>query len=122
MTFAVGISLLLALLDVSSGVAHLAHLGGFATGFLYLKAADWRLAQAERQVRRTAQPSVVVQSARTAGGGDASRKRRPPPERDAAAAEIDRVLDKISARGIESLTPAERKFLSETSRKMRGKP
>ena len=55
-------------------------------------------------------------------GGDASRKRRPPPERDAAAAEIDRVLDKISARGIESLTPAERKFLSETSRKMRGKP
>jgi membrane associated rhomboid family serine protease len=121
-TFAVGISLLLALLDVSSGVAHLAHLGGFATGFLYLKAADWRLAQAERQVRRTAQPSVVVQSARTAGGGDASRKRRPPPERDAAAAEIDRVLDKISARGIESLTPAERKFLSETSRKMRGRP
>jgi membrane associated rhomboid family serine protease len=121
-TFAVGISLLLALLDVSSGVAHLAHLGGFATGFLYLKAADWRLAQAERQVRHTAQPSVVVQSARTAGGGDASRKRRPPLERDAAAAEIDRVLDKISARGIESLTPAERKFLSETSRKMRGKP
>jgi membrane associated rhomboid family serine protease len=120
-TFAVGISLVLALLDVSSGVAHLAHLGGFATGVLYLKAADWRLAQMERQVRRTAQPSVVVQSARTAGGGDTSGKRRPPPERDAAAVEIDRVLDKISARGIESLTPAERKFLSETSRKMRGK-
>jgi rhomboid family protein len=121
-TFAVGISLVLALLDVSRGVAHLAHLGGFATGFLYLKAADWRLAQAERQVRRSAQPSVVVQSARSAGGGDAIRKRRPPPERDAASAEIDRVLDKISARGIESLTPAERKFLAETSRKMRGKP
>jgi membrane associated rhomboid family serine protease len=121
-TFAVAISLVLALLDLSSGVAHLAHLGGFATGFLYLKAADWRLAQAERQVRRTAQPSVVVQSVRTAGGGDATRKRPPAPERGTAAAEIDRVLDKISARGIESLTPAERKFLSETSRKMRGKP
>jgi len=121
-TFAVVISLVLALLDLSSGVAHLAHLGGFATGFLYLKAADWRLAQAEQQVRRTVQPSVVVQSARTAGGGDARRKRRPAPERDTAAAEIDRVLDKISARGIESLTPAERRFLSETSRKMRGKP
>jgi membrane associated rhomboid family serine protease len=121
-TFAVVISLVLALLDLSSGVAHLAHLGGFATGFLYLKASDWRLAQAERQVRRTAQPSVVVQSARTAGGGDASRKPRPASERDTSAAEIDRVLDKISARGIESLTPAERKFLSETSRKMRGKP
>jgi membrane associated rhomboid family serine protease len=121
-TFAVAISLVLALLDLSRGVAHLAHLGGFATGFLYLKVSDWRLAQAERQVRRTAQPSVVVQSARTAGGGETIRKRRPPPERDAAAAEIDRVLDKISARGIESLTPAERRFLSETSRKMRGTP
>jgi membrane associated rhomboid family serine protease len=121
-TFAVVISLVLALLDLSSGVAHLAHLGGFATGFLYLKAADWRLAQAEHQVRRAAQPSVVVQSARTAGGGDASRKPPAPSERDTSAAEIDRVLDKISARGIESLTPAERKFLSETSRKMRGKP
>jgi membrane associated rhomboid family serine protease len=121
-TFAVVISLVLALLDLQSGVAHLAHLGGFATGFLYLKAADWRLAQAEQQVRRAAQPSVVVQSARTEGGGDASRKRRPAPGRETSAAEIDRVLDKISARGIESLTPAERKFLSETSRKLRGKP
>src|SRR5438128_2221651 len=33
--------------------------------------------------------------------------------------ELVRVLDKISARGIESLTPAERKFLAEMSRKMR---
>jgi hypothetical protein len=33
--------------------------------------------------------------------------------------EIDRVLDKISASGIASLTPAERKFLAEQSRRMR---
>ena len=121
-TFAVGISFVLALLRMSEGVAHLAHLGGFATGFIYLKVGDWRLAQDERQVRRATQPSVVVQSARVAGGANAARKRRPPVERDTAAAEIDRVLDKISARGIDSLTPAERKFLSEMSRKMRGKP
>src|SRR5205814_1948888 len=42
-TFAVAISLLLALFAASDGVAHLAHLGGFATGLLYLKVADWRL-------------------------------------------------------------------------------
>ena len=118
-----GISFALALLARSDGVAHLAHLGGFATGFLYLKAGDWRLARAERHLRRATQPSVVVHSARVASGGDQSRKRRPPAgERDAAAAEIDRVLDKISARGIESLTPAERRFLSEMSRKMRDRP
>src|SRR3989475_2194070 len=42
-TFYVAISLVPALLPASDGVAHLAHLGGFATGFLYLKVADWPL-------------------------------------------------------------------------------
>ena len=124
-TFAVGISFLLALLTLSDGVAYLAHLGGFAAGFLYLKSSAWWLGRAERQLRRTPETSVLVQSARVAGGGSGggeTPKRPRPPVRDAAQAEIDRVLDKISARGIESLTPAERRFLSEMSRKMRDRP
>jgi hypothetical protein len=32
------------------------------------------------------------------------------------------VLDKISATGVESLTPTERKFLTEMSRRMRTPP
>ncbi|MGH7547274.1 MAG: rhomboid family intramembrane serine protease, partial [Gemmatimonadales bacterium] len=47
-TFAAAISLVLALVPTDDKVAHLAHLGGFGTGFLYLKIADWRLARAER--------------------------------------------------------------------------
>jgi len=120
-TFAVAVSLVLGLLPGNDGVAHLAHLGGFATGFLCLKAADWRVARAERHVRRAAEPRMLVQSARVARGSDAAAKPRRP-ERDATQAEIDRVLDKISAKGIESLTPAERRFLTELSRKMRDKP
>ncbi len=122
-TFAVGISFLLALLSVSDGIAHLAHLGGFGAGFLYLKASSWWLARAERQPRRATEPGVLVQSARVAESGDAGPARRPPPagERDSIHAEVDRVLDKISARGIDSLTPAERRFLAELSRKMRDK-
>ncbi len=108
-----------ALLPAGDGVAHLAHLGGFATGFLYLKTADWRLARAERHVRRAVQPSVLVHPGRAARASDAAKPRRV--ERDPAQAEIDRVLDKISARGIDSLTPAERRFLAEMSRKMRDK-
>jgi len=119
-TFAAGISLVLALVPTNDKVAHLAHLGGFGTGFLYLKIADWRLARAERHLRRASQPSLLVQPARAARGSDAAAKPRRP-ERDSAQAEIDRVLDKISARGIESLTPAERRFLTEMSRKMRDK-
>jgi membrane associated rhomboid family serine protease len=119
-TFAVGISLALALFPANDKMAHLAHLGGFGTGFLYLKIADWRLARAERQVRRASQPSVLVHPGRAARASDAAPKARRPP-RDVTQAEIDRVLDKISARGIESLTPAERRFLTEMSRKMRDK-
>src|SRR5438128_3555037 len=119
-TFAVAVSLALAIFPPIDKVSHLAHLGGFGAGFLYLKVADWRLARAERHLRRAAQPSVLVHPGRVARAGDAGLKpRRPPP--DAAQAEIDRVLDKISARGIESLTPAERKFLADMSRKMRDK-
>jgi len=117
-TFIVAISLVLALLPTSDGVAHLAHLGGFATGFLYLKAADWRLGRAERTLRRRSEPSVLVHPGRAARASDAPKPPRRS-ERDPAHAEVDRVLDKISARGIDSLTPAERRFLAEMSRKMR---
>jgi len=117
-TFYVAVTLVLALLPASDGVAHLAHLGGFATGFLYLKVGDWRLGRAERNLRRRSEPSVLVHPGRAAR---ASAAPKPPRrvERDPAQAEIDRVLDKISARGIDSLTPAERRFLAEMSRKMR---
>ena len=40
-------------------------------------------------------------------------------EKDAVAVEIDRVLDKISAEGIESLTDAERSFLNDVSSRRR---
>ena len=119
-TFTVAVSLGLAIFPPIDKVSHLAHLGGFGAGFLYLKVADWRLARAERHVRRASQPSVLVHPGRAARASDAGLKPRRPP-RDAAQAEIDRVLDKISARGIASLTPAERKFLAEMSRKMRDK-
>jgi len=58
-----------------------------------------------------------VHPGRAARASDAPKRSRA--ERDPAQAEIDRVLDKISARGIDSLTPAERRFLAEMSRKMR---
>src|SRR3989442_3724369 len=77
-TFAVAVSLILGLLPGSNGVAHLAHLGGFATGFLCLKAADWRVARAGRPLRRAPQPRMLVQTAPVApGGGPAAQTRGP---------------------------------------------
>jgi rhomboid family protein len=121
--FLVAMSLLLAWAGATDGVAHLAHLGGFAAGFLYLKAQDWRLVRAERHLRRVSEPSLQVhragQAVRRSGGRELrDRPTARPPDRPQQA-EIDRVLDKISAHGMASLTPAERKFLAEMSRKMR---
>jgi membrane associated rhomboid family serine protease len=122
-TFAIAIDLILAWVGArsgtSDGVAHLAHLGGIGTGFAWLKIRDWRLGQAERQLRAVGAPGVLVHpAAQAARGSDpAIKPRRPAPDR--TQAEINRVLDKISARGIGSLTPAERRFLAEMSKKMR---
>jgi len=128
-TFAVAISLVLALPPFygSNGVAYLAHLGGMAAGFLYLKGQDLRLGRAERHLRRVSEPNVLVtpvprsRVARGVGGSAPEPKRHAAPD-DRSHVEIDRVLDKILATGIESLTPAERKFLVEMSRHLRTKP
>src|SRR2546430_15788156 len=83
-TFAVAVSLVLGLLPGNDGVAHLAHLGGFATGFLCLKAADWRGGPAGRPVGRAprAREAVAPAPAAPRGGPGAEARGRgagPPP-------------------------------------------
>jgi membrane associated rhomboid family serine protease len=124
-TIFVGLSLLMAWLGASTGVAHLAHLGGFATGLAYLKVQDWRLSRAERRLRRAPEQGVLVHPAARVARNSAPAAPKPPPRPspppalDRTHQEIDRVLDKISASGIASLTPAERRFLTEQSRRLR---
>jgi membrane associated rhomboid family serine protease len=122
-TFFVALDLVLAAVGASDGVAHLAHLGGVGTGLLVLKGKAWRLLRAERHLRRATESSVVVTQARAGRNQHAPPHRSPsrPGAQTRTNAEIDRVLDKISATGVESLTAAERKFLAEMSRRMRTK-
>ncbi len=123
--FTVAISLILAMTGGGDGVAHLAHLGGVATALLILKTQDFQSARHELTLRREVSSPIVQPAAFAMRGSDPARKaptRPSGPRGDRTQAEIDRVLDKISARGINSLTPAERKFLAEMSRKMRDRP
>jgi membrane associated rhomboid family serine protease len=101
------------------GVAHLAHVGGvlFGWAFFRLQALSRR---SPRQPTRTVERVVMVQS----GSNEPDRRTpitpmrpRRRPDADPVAAEVDRVLDKISEKGIGSLTPAERRFLDEVARK-----
>ena len=132
-TFLVGFDLVLAWAGaltrsgVSDGVAHLAHLGGVATALLYLKAEQWRATHKEGRQRQMSESSVLVsqppRASRQGGVPPSAQRTKARGDTDPRAnAEIDRVLDKIIASGVESLTPAERKFLTEISRRMRTPP
>jgi membrane associated rhomboid family serine protease len=114
-------SLIAGVRGADRGVAHFAHLGGFLAAWLYVRASQ-RLRgpaparPAERAPAVLVRPSAgeVLRRRATPGTGPASRH-----SADAVRAEVDRVLDKISQRGLGSLTPDERRFLDEMSERFR---
>ena len=100
------------------GVAHFAHLGGFAAGFLYLK-LDFRGNAAFTKLKRMiSRPRLTVVSGGTplAAKGPAEKTRRADTR---VYDDVDKVLDKISTQGMASLTPEERKLLEDVSNKYR---
>jgi membrane associated rhomboid family serine protease len=112
--------------DGSGGnIAHFAHLGGLLTGLAYLKFGD-RLSARLGEIRssRATELFAIVprKEASAAEGNRASRaKRRPRSSRgeEELLDEVDRILDKISARGMGALTEDERRVLDEVSKKRR---
>src|ERR671914_335037 len=130
--------------SVGSGVAYLAHLGGFAFAFLYLNAPGpgsiERLRQhvssvpdgsespraipprTARSRTRVDEVDEIVAKTKAIVGKQKQRKNQPgrsvlPRQvNEMKPTEVDRLLDKISAEGIESLTDEEREALSEFSR------
>jgi rhomboid family protein len=87
-----------------SGVAHFAHLGGYLGAWLYLIWMDRRAPKRQWKAKLEA-PAKKVQVGNWQGINTASIH-------EVNRAEVDRILDKINAQGIDSLTPAERTFLS----------
>jgi hypothetical protein len=118
----VAIDVAFAWLAPGDGIAHEAHVGGAIFGFLFFRVQQFSHGASPRE--RSVERVVMVQS----GAHDPSRRRptpvprpRPRNEPDPATAELDRVLDKISAHGIASLTPSEKRFLDEVSRRKQDK-
>ena len=102
------ISLYSGLTNSGGNVAHFAHLGGFAAGWLYLKLDRRGGGLFTRAKRAMAKNRLdVVQ------GGGASPSRPPEQMLD----DLDRILDKISKQGMNSLTFEERRLLDEASRR-----
>jgi membrane associated rhomboid family serine protease len=112
--FLIGMSIFYTVAGGASHVAHLAHLGGAAAAFLYLKSgwgpSSWGPILTRRRKRNIA---VVQPSEPAQGTGSRPSVRKQVETLD----EIDRILDKISEGGLESLTDSERRRLDEASRK-----
>lgn len=115
-------NLLGALLFPESGIAHLAHLGGLAAGYAFFRIQSL----AERRTRRNPRPAVrrpaMVAPISLRSAQPAELRSVPGPEpadEEVPADELNRLLDKISAFGLESLTSEERRFLDEVAKRKR---
>jgi membrane associated rhomboid family serine protease len=115
--FLAATNLLAAIRATDDGVAHLAHLGGLLFGFLFLKSEATMRARMVT-VSSIRPPTAAVHShvrEPATRSSEAASTSRPKPLHD----EVDRVLDKISESGLDSLTPEERRLLDEVSRRLR---
>ncbi len=90
----------------TSGVADFAHLGGIAGAFLYLLWLDRRHGATRFRAKATAPRKQVATRVLN------WHKVDPSTIHELNREEVNRILDKISAQGIESLTADERVFLS----------
>ncbi len=86
-------------------VAHFAHLGGYVGAYLYLKWLERKRTSFKRKAS-AAPPTATKRVAQDWKSVDRTQVHEV--NRD----EVDRILDKISAQGVGSLTPQERVFLA----------
>lgn len=99
------------------GVAHGAHLGGLLFGYAYARwliHMEWKTPKFNFFRR----PKVFVHTRQTNSWPTQTISRADLPSEEFISKEVDPILDKISAHGIQSLTERERKILEAARAKM----
>lgn len=113
---------LLGMLDRHSNIAHAAHLGGMLTGILYILWISNAISLERFNLfrRRPRSTRVIITPPHSAWGG--SNRPRPQfdnmPPAEFMSREVDPILEKISAHGIQSLTDEERQILEAARHRM----
>jgi membrane associated rhomboid family serine protease len=103
-----GLSLFGGFSDAGGGIAHFAHLGGFAGGYLYLSWRDRHTRGAKFQATLAPPPPRSTDITRWAKIDRTTMH-------EVNRAELERILEKIENEGVESLTVTERAFLDRFS-------
>ena len=106
----------------TSPVAHAAHLGGLLTGLIYVRwgvqAASLLLARRPRRLRPPNRELIRMTSAKASAWRSAKSEPQELPPAEFISREVDPILEKISAHGIQSLTDQERRTLEAARAKM----
>ena len=97
----------------NSGIANMAHLGGVLVGYAYIR-GNWSIDLFFDRLKEKARKSRI--KIRVVHEDDGWSEDEPD---DREEAEIDRILDKISSEGIDSLTEDEKEFLNRASKRFR---
>ena len=119
--FLAAVSILSLIGGSQAGVAHFAHLGGFAAAYVYLRMHDQLTDRVQRLRKFVSRRRLNVAS----GAAEPERERSAPPkttrrrDEDRALDEVDRVLDKISEHGLQSLSEEELRLLDDVSKRYR---
>lgn len=114
--------MLLYMLAPQGNIANAAHLGGLLAGFFYVRQifqGRWHLPQWHLPARRVAPREFAARRAGKKSWGSGPI----PPDEDLSPSEylqkeVDPILDKISASGIQSLTQREREILEKARSRM----
>jgi hypothetical protein len=109
---------------MGGNVAYAAHLGGMFTGFVFVRQfiqGHWRWPQWRLPASRRVAPREFVVT--RAGRGKFWQSAGGKPDEELSTdefvkSEVDPILDKISAHGIQSLTAREREILEKARGKM----
>lgn len=110
----------LGMFSKNSQIAHAAHYGGMLTGLIFVKYAmhwEWRW-PAWATVRRQRATRLVKVVPGNAGFKAKPINTEDLPPAEFLSREVDPILDKISAQGIQSLTDRERRILEAAREKM----
>jgi len=118
-----GISLFFTLVPSfrGGGIAHAAHLGGLLAGVAWVKLGwhhDYVQLPWERWFARSERPVSKPKALKSSQAASVSRVENAAAPMPTSDNEVDAILDKISAKGINSLTSRERAILEAARKKM----
>jgi len=122
----IGLGLALIATTPGQSIAHLAHLGGFFAAFLFVskdggpaRIREWISDVSDRRRQKTLVPAGKARKyGRWEAEKPAAAQEEELPPDQFISKEVDPILDKISSKGIHSLTEQERKILEKARSKM----